>query len=103
MNNCTKILDVGCASCEFTTMYLAVRIDNTITPVEVLRQTDHSVWVKHGHSEKVERKETNYHKYWDTYEQAKAHLLLTNLNEIKDLERRLAKAKSRIEHIEKYY
>ena len=52
------------------TMYRTTSWLDSITPVQVERETEHYVWIEGG----VRRRKRAYSNYFDTWAEAKAHL-----------------------------
>ena len=73
---------------------------NKIEQVEVERETEKMVVVKdsHGQSRK-ESKITDFYSYWDTWDEAKIHLIEQAEHEVKKREVELLAAKNRLERI----
>jgi hypothetical protein len=78
--------------------YKVTTFSNEITPVEVVRETENMVFlVRESHLPYKEWKVANCHIYFDTPEEAKAHLV-NNLNrKIAALKRDLALAEKDLE------
>ena len=66
-----------------------------IEPVEVERETVSSVWTKGRRSEK----NTNYHQYWDTWEEAHTYLLDMSKSALESAKRELERAQNKYETI----
>lgn len=69
----------------------------TIEAKEVERETEHSVWVNGNRNAKW----TSWHKYHNTWEEAKDYLLDMAKRRVKSYEDQLASAKESLSKIEK--
>lgn len=82
--------------------YLAKTFYNKIDEVEILRETDHYVYIiGYDGNEKRESKSTSHDSYFDTYKEAKDWFLKLHNDEIESLERQLNLAKEEYNYIEK--
>ena len=85
-------------------LYRTGRGNELIKEVEVEKYTDFSVWIKNSYTGKISNrpKHSKYDNFWETLEDAKEHLK-ERLNKIIDsAERRIEKAKTDLEALNKY-
>ena len=76
-----------------------------IKEVEVEKHTEHSVWIKSSYNNgKISRsaKHSNYDNFWETLEDAKEHLKEKYNRIIDSAERKIEKAKTDLEALNKY-
>ena len=75
-----------------------------IKEVQVEKHTEHSVWIKSSYNRKISRsaKYSNYCNFWETLEEAKEHLKEKYKRMIESAERKIEKAKSDLEALNKY-
>lgn len=69
-----------------------------IEPIEVTRVTDKSIWRINSFNGKEEcsRRKGSYHKYWDTYMEAKNYLIITAEEKVKIFKSRLESAEAQL-------
>lgn len=64
---------------------------NRIEVVEIIRETDSSVWIKNGSCEVIQRKDSGGHKFHDTWLDARAHLMQRALDKLNAAEAEAAR------------
>jgi len=79
-------------------MYKTGGYKELIEVVEPTKVTEKSVWLSNGRS----AKRSNYGNYWDTMEEAKEHLKEKYNRMIDSAERKIEKAKTDLEALNKY-
>jgi len=75
-------------------MYKYLQKFDSIEKVEITRETDHFVWLKNGSRDK---KTTNWRNYFDTYEEAKMHIIMTAVGKVDGLKYHLQRAEVELE------
>lgn len=77
-------------------MYRTVTYSNEIRIVQVTRETATSVWtISNGvNKERVYRKQTNGHQYWDTWQQAHDHLVNLARKRLQEAERQVSRRRT---------
>lgn len=82
---------------------------DTITKYEVIKETEKQItfikkwinWDKKEQSIEVrENKDSNYHKWHDTFEEAKNYLIEYNKKQIENLETQIIKAKEKLSKVQ---
>ena len=79
-------------------MYRSGNYVGFIEKVEVTKFSDKSVWMYNSHKEKEQREGrfTHYWSYWETFKDAKQHLVDINKEKVKTIERQLIYAKTEL-------
>lgn len=67
---------------------------NSIEKVEIIKESEHFVWIN---EKQREGKKTNYHIYFDSYNDAKQYLINKQHKHIGQLENRIKEAKEKLE------
>lgn len=82
-------------------VYRTVKWGHVVTPVEVVRTTEQSIFLRKGKDGEQRRaKSSEYDNYWDTWEGARNYLRRRTQDEIDRLERKLESARAELAAIE---